>query len=228
MPDNKPIYIVIVAGGQGVRMGTALPKQFLNIGGKPILYYTIKAFLDSVPQSNIVVVLPENDISKFQIVLTHFESGINLTIVEGGNNRFESVKNGLKNIPNNAIILVHDGVRPFISSALISKCISEAYAKGSAIPVIKVEESIRQISGNSSKAVDRSAFRIVQTPQVFKSEIILPAFEQNYQQNFTDEASVVESFGREINLIEGEKSNIKITTQEDLERAEYILTQCSS
>jgi 2-C-methyl-D-erythritol 4-phosphate cytidylyltransferase len=223
--DSTPIYVVIVAGGQGTRMGMALPKQFLPLNGKPILYYTIAAFAKALPKAQIILVLPESDISKLQMVLQHFEERIELNVVSGGATRFDSVKNGLQNLPQDAIILVHDGVRPFVSEELIKRCVHEAQQNGNAIPAIQVVDSIRVISAKASSPINRDLLRIVQTPQAFKGSLLLPAFEQAYQSNFTDEATVVEKMGYTINLVEGDKNNIKITTPEDLQIAELILQQ---
>lgn len=223
--STTPIYVVIVAGGQGTRMGMALPKQFLSINEKPILYYTIAAFAHALPQAQLILVLPEADISKLQMVLQHFEERIDLCVVSGGATRYESVQNGLKNLTQESIILVHDGVRPFVSEETIKRCVAEAQLKGSAIPVINVVDSMRVLSAHGSSPINREMLRIVQTPQTFKGSILLPAFEQEYQSSFTDEATVVEKMGHTINLVHGDKHNIKITTPEDLDFAELILSQ---
>jgi 2-C-methyl-D-erythritol 4-phosphate cytidylyltransferase len=214
---------VIVAGGQGTRMGTAVPKQFLDLDGKPVLHHTIAAFLAAVPHVHIVLVLPAHQISYAQMVLQSFPERIDLTIVAGGDTRFQSVKNGLVGIPNDAIVFVQDGVRPLVSPSLIKACYAQALEKGSAIPAIPVTDSMRIVKDGGSEPVDRSLLRIVQTPQTFKASILLPAMEQSYQESFTDEASVVEAFGQQVYLIEGERSNIKITTPEDLLIAEALM-----
>jgi 2-C-methyl-D-erythritol 4-phosphate cytidylyltransferase len=221
----RPIFVVIVAGGQGTRMGMALPKQFLEIEGKPILYYTLAAFAKAIPQAEIILVLPEAEISKLQIVLQHFEHRIELNVVSGGATRYESVKNGLKGLPEDAIILVHDGVRPFISETLIQNCIETAIAVGTAIPAINVVDSVRVLSASGSSPINRDMLRIIQTPQTFQGSILLPAFAQDYQSTFTDEATVVENMGHKITLIEGDKNNIKITTPEDLQLAENLMAR---
>lgn len=218
-------YVVIVAGGQGTRMGMALPKQFLPVHGKPILYYTIAAFAKALPEAHIVLVLPEADISKLQMVLQHFSTRIDLTVVAGGETRYHSVQNGLKGLPEDAIILVHDGVRPFVSTELIARCIVAAQEHGAAIPAIQVTDSVRSINGNHSAPVNRDYLRIIQTPQVFRGDILLPAFEQEYEIQFTDEATVVENIGHHVSLVAGEKNNIKITTPEDLLFAEMMMQQ---
>ena len=218
-------YAVIVAGGKGVRMGMAVPKQFLPLNDKPILYHTIKAFIDAYADVNIILVLPEDQMSYAQMVLKEFEGGLDLTIVAGGATRFHSVQNGLKVVDEESIVFVHDGVRPLLSTNLIERCYEQAMEKGSAIPATNVSDSIRMVDGDSSQPVDRNKLRSIQTPQTFKSSILLPAFEQGYKEVFTDEATVVEAFGEPVYLIEGEKNNIKLTTQEDLTIAEIILKQ---
>ncbi|RYD99093.1 MAG: 2-C-methyl-D-erythritol 4-phosphate cytidylyltransferase [Sphingobacteriales bacterium] len=208
---------VIVAGGQGLRMQNAVPKQFLPLNDKPILYYAINAFIEAIPGIRVVLVLPKSHFSYANSVLLHFSSGIEITIVEGGSNRFESVKNGLGATAASDIIFVHDGVRPLISQQLIHTCYTAAQEFGSAIPVVPVTDSIRQVAEHSgSRMVDRESLRAVQTPQTFKGSVLLPAFDQPYQLSFTDEASVVEAYGIEVHLVAGEKANLKITTPEDI------------
>lgn len=207
---------VIVAGGQGLRMQNAIPKQFLPLNDKPVLYYSINAFVAAIPGIRIILVLPKSHFSYANSVLRHFSSGIDITIMEGGNNRFESVKNGLTATTEADIIFVHDGVRPLISAELIHTCYASAQEFGSAIPVVAVTDSIRQVAEQGSKIVDRESLRAVQTPQTFKGSILLPAFDQPYQLSFTDEASVVEQYGTKVHLVAGEKSNLKITTPEDI------------
>lgn len=208
---------VIVAGGQGLRMQNAIPKQFLPLNAKPVLYYAINAFVEAIPGIRIVLVLPQSHFSYANSVLQHFSSGIDITIVAGGNNRFESVKNGLEATTEKDIIFVHDGVRPLISTTLIHNCYAAAQEFGSAIPVVPVTDSIRQVVGpEDSRMVDRESLRAVQTPQTFKGDLLLPAFDQAYQLSFTDEASVVEAYGIKVHLVAGEKSNLKITTPEDI------------
>ena len=216
-------YAIIVAGGQGTRMGTAMPKQFLDVGSKPVLYHTIKAFAEAVPGIHIILVLPPQQISYLQMVLAHFPERIDLTVVSGGETRFQSVVNGTNGIPDDAIIMVHDGVRPLVSKALIQRCLEEAKTHGSAIPSIKATDSMRVTDGTNSIPLNRENIRIIQTPQTFKASILLPALLQPFDASFTDEATVAEAFGASIHLVEGEKTNIKITTPEDLLIAEALL-----
>ncbi len=220
---STDIYAVIVAGGQGTRMGAAIPKQFLEIRGKPVLYYTLKAFTDAFPQLNIILVLPQNQFSYLQMVLQHFPERIDISLVAGGQSRFQSVRNGLQQVPPDAIVMVHDGVRPLASTSLLQKCAEQAADLGSAIPAVQVQDSIRTIKEDRSFPVDRSQLRSIQTPQAFKASILLPAFKQEESPAFTDEATVVEASGEVVHLIEGERSNLKITTPEDLVLAEALL-----
>jgi 2-C-methyl-D-erythritol 4-phosphate cytidylyltransferase len=216
-------YAVIVAGGKGVRMGSALPKQFLPLHGKSVLYYTIKAFMDAFADIHIVLVLPADQISYAQMVLQEFPERIDLTIVAGGETRFHSVKNGLQAVKSDSIVLVHDGVRPLVSVDLIQRCYTQAVEQGSAIPAIPVTDSMRVVTDNNSTPIDRSQLRIIQTPQTFQASLLLAAFQQDYQDTFTDEATVVEESGQKVQLIDGERSNLKITTQEDMLVAEALL-----
>lgn len=224
----KKTYAIIVAGGQGLRMGMAMPKQFLPLNGKPILYYTIQAFLQAMPDIKIVLVLPEEHISYNNMVLQAFEEIPELTIVTGGTTRYESVQNGLDIVEEeDAIVFVHDGVRPFISKQLIQACYDQAVAIGSAIPCVPVIDSMRLIQGDQHEAIDRNSLRIIQTPQTFQAGILLQAFAQLYQESFTDEASVLEHMGINVHLIDGEKNNIKITNPVDLAIGEAILNNLS-
>lgn len=220
--SHHAVYVVIVAGGKGARMGMALAKQFLPLQGKPILYHTINAFVKAIPDAQIRLVLPEDELSKLNMVLQHFEERIHIEVFSGGNNRFESVRNGLNGIPDHSIVLVHDGVRPFVSEELIKRCITSCASQGSAVPCTPVIESIRSLDGEKSQPVNRDTLRNIQTPQVFFSETLKAAFTQAYQEGFTDEASVVEHNGQPVHLVEGERFNIKITTPEDLILAECI------
>lgn len=219
-------YAVIVAGGSGQRMGNATPKQFLMLNNKPILYYSIIAFLQAYPDIQIVLVLPENYMAEGKSIITaHQLPEKNFTIVAGGSTRFHSVQNGLKQVKSNAVVFVHDAVRFMLTVDLIKRCYEQTLQLGSAIPAITATDSIRIEKENYPEIVDRNLVKIVQTPQTFLSSILLPAFQQEYQESFTDEATVVESFGTKIFLIEGEKNNIKVTTPIDLIIAENLLQQ---
>ena len=219
-------FAIIVAGGKGLRMGNAVPKQFLPLAGKPVLYYSVKAFMDAFPGIHLVLVLPQDHLSYAQILLSAFEEdNIELTIVTGGETRYHSVQNGLKQVDKESIVFVHDAVRPLVSVDLLKGCYEQAIQKGSAIPAVQVTDSMRILNGDNSQPVDRDHMRIIQTPQTFRSDIILPAFQQEYNASFTDEATVAEAFGTNVFLIAGEKSNIKVTTPEDMIIAEALLTE---
>lgn len=221
--SNRIKVAVIVAGGSGTRMGGATPKQFMEIGGKPVLYHTIAAFLQAYDDMHIVLVIPEAHQAYIATLLTAFDRPPSITVVAGGETRFHSVKNGLGVIGQPAVVFVHDGVRPLLSPSLVRRCYEGAMAKGNAIPAVEMKDSLREVDDEGNMAVDRSRFRIIQTPQTFLSEILLPAFDQPYDPLFTDEASVVERAGEEIHLVEGEEQNIKITRPVDLAIANAFL-----
>ncbi len=225
MKTSLPVYAVLVAGGSGSRMGTAIPKQFLPLNGKSVLAHTIAAFLQADPEIHLILVLPAADLSKVQMVLQAFPERIDMELVPGGETRFHSVKAGLSVVPENAIVLVHDGVRCLISPTLIQACIQEAETHESAVPVVPVTDSIRQISGEENHPVNREMLRAVQTPQAFHAGKLKVAFAQDFRDSFTDEATVWESAGHRVHLIPGEKGNLKITMREDLELAEMILSR---
>lgn len=216
-------YAVIVAGGAGKRMGSALPKQFLLLKNKPVLYYTIDAFLKAVPAIHVIIVLPEEHLELGKEIVDGFfdEQQIQLTV--GGETRFHSVQNGLKLISEESIIFVHDGVRCLVSEELIQRCYTTTLETGSAIPAVECRDSARMITDDGNDPVDRTKLRLVQTPQTFHSKILLPAFAIDYKERFTDEANVVEAFGLKVTLVQGEETNIKITNPIDLVIAEKIL-----
>ena len=213
-------YAVIVAGGSGSRMNSNLPKQFLLLNGKPVLYYTIDTFLKSYEDLEIILVLPEDHIAAGQEIIDAFFDYSRIRITEGGRTRFHSVQNGLQLINEESIIFVHDGVRCLLTPALIHRCYEAAVESGSAIPVIDSKDSIRMITEDGNEALDRNTIKLVQTPQTFHSKILLPAYKIDYKDKFTDEATVVEAFGLKVLLVEGEEHNIKITRPLDLEIAE--------
>ena len=226
-------YVIIAAGGSGNRMSclaadrdTTTPKQFMLLAGKPILMHTIDAFHQCDENIEIIIVLPENHISEWEQLCEQHKFTINHAIAEGGETRFHSVKNGLALISAddaNGLIAIHDGVRPLVSTQLINKVFEAAEKSGSAIPAIPVDESIRNVKDDQNKAVDRKEYRIIQTPQCFRAEIIKNAYEQAYSEIFTDEASVVEATGEHIHLVEGERKNMKITIPQDLLIAEMFI-----
>lgn len=214
---------LIVAAGNGSRMNSDIPKQFLLLKNKPVLYYSIKSFLDAFDDINIVLVLPQVHIAKGQEIIDGFFDSSKFKITGGGRTRFHSVQNGLSLIEEESIIFVHDGVRCFVTKDLIQRCYDSAVEFGTAVPVIDSSDSIRMVTKSGNKIVDRNKIKLMQTPQTFHSKILLPAFAIDYKEKFTDEASVVEEFGIKINLIEGEKNNIKITTSQDLKLANILL-----
>jgi 2-C-methyl-D-erythritol 4-phosphate cytidylyltransferase len=218
-------YAVIVAGGKGTRMGGDLPKQFLTLGGRPVLFHSVITFMETFPGIHIILVLPEQFVSLMQTVVEALPGSERIQVVTGGETRFHSVRNGLLAIEGDGIVFVHDGARPLASSALLRRCYEQAKHHGTAIPALTVAESVRRISASDSKPVNRDDLRIIQTPQTFRSELILQAFRLEYSPTFTDEATVAEAAGIPVSLVEGERRNLKITTPEDLIIAEAFLRQ---
>ncbi len=216
-------YAVIVAGGTGTRMQSAIPKQFLLINQKPILYYTITTFLKAYKDLQIILVLPEEHVAAGQEIIDAYFDYSRIEITIGGRTRFHSTQNGLKLIKEESIIFVHDAVRCLLSVNLIKKCFEATIKNGTAIPVLDSKDSVRLINGDCNKAIERNTVKLVQTPQTFHSKILLPAFNIDFKETFTDEASVVEAYGLTINLVEGEEDNIKITLPKDLMLAEIYL-----
>jgi 2-C-methyl-D-erythritol 4-phosphate cytidylyltransferase len=215
--------VIIVAGGSGKRMGTETPKQFLLLKSKPILMHTIARFYEFDTSIEIVVVLPKKHISTWRQLCTHHNFDIKHIIVEGGSERFYSVKNGLDVINHTGIVAIHDGVRPLVSKETIIRCFNKAEVTGAAIPVMPVVESLRRLDGEKSFSVNRSEYVTVQTPQCFNIELIKKAYQQNFSTTFTDDASVVEKLGPSVSLVEGNIENIKITTPQDLILAENLI-----
>jgi len=221
-------YALIVAGGSGTRMNSSIAKQFIELCGKPILMRTIETFFKFDPNFTIILVLPKEQIYFWQILCEKHHFSIPHQVIAGGETRFDSVKNGLSTITSEGIVAIHDGVRPLVSHNTITRCLDTAAKWGNAIPCLPVYESVRQINHDESFPIDRSLLRIVQTPQVFSSVLIKNAFEQPYDPAFTDDASVLEKTGEKIQLVEGNRENIKITDPLDLLIAEGFLTQQES
>lgn len=216
-------FVIIVAGGLGKRMGTPLPKQFIEIGKKPILMRTIKRFSTARPDLKIIVSLHRDYFDHWESLCKDHRFEIPHQIVAGGANRFASVQAGLEHISESkGVVAIHDAVRPFVSVDTIKKCFESARSNGNAVPVIPVAESLRQLDGEKNKSVSRSNFRLVQTPQCFDISVIKEAYRQEFSEKFTDDASVLESTGQRINLVEGNRENIKITTATDLQFAEIL------
>jgi 2-C-methyl-D-erythritol 4-phosphate cytidylyltransferase len=216
-------FVIIVAGGSGSRMGTEIPKQFLELCGKPVLMHTIQVFHDFDPESKIILVLPEDQQLFWEgLCLKHSFSLVH-QVVSGGKTRFHSVQNGLSQIDGEGIVFIHDGVRPLVSRETLGRCLETAQESGNAIPVLPVTESLRKLEGEQNISVDRSQYFSVQTPQTFRSNQILEAFQQDFDPAFTDDASVAEKAGFSIQMVEGNRENIKITTPTDLIIAEALL-----
>ena len=218
-------YIIIVAGGKGLRMGSDIPKQFLPIGGKPVLMRTLERFREYSKDIQIILVLPESQQEYWHQLCHEYHFGVEYTLANGGQTRFHSVQNGLAKVPDDAqgVVGVHDGVRPFPSIDVIRNCYTTAREKKAVIPVIPVVETVRHLDGDSSLTVPRDQYRLVQTPQTFDIQLLKAANKQPYNDGFTDDASVVEAFGHKITLVEGSRENIKITTPYDLKIAEVLI-----
>lgn len=223
----RKLYAIIVAGGRGSRMGSELPKQFLPIGGKPVLMHTLEAFYNYDAQVQLILALPADQQAYWAQLCTEHHFTIPHQVVNGGETRFHSVLQALALVEGEGLVAVHDGVRPFVHPDTIDRCFASAFEHGAAIPVVDVVDSIREVSDETSKAVPRANYRLVQTPQVFDIALLKDAYCQPYQPSFTDDASVVEAFGHNIALTVGNRENIKITTPFDLIIAEALLASCT-
>ncbi len=226
---------IIVAGGSGTRFGASMPKQFLALMGKPVLMHTIEAFgknrdgsFDDKSHMEIIVTLPEEQMGLWHDLCREHGFTVPHRVVPGGKTRWHSVKNALDSISDLAgvdVIAVHDGVRPLASAQLIDRCLTTARRQGSAIPVVPLNDSVRQMDADGgSRALDRSSLRAVQTPQVFDARLLIEAYRQPYDPTFTDDASVVERHGHDVTLVDGDPVNLKITRPMDLALAEYLMT----
>ncbi len=216
---------IITAGGKGNRMGTEIPKQFLLLNNKPVLWHTFTAFLKADQNFTFILVVPADFINAAAELINEMQIADKVIITSGGETRFHSVKNGLDQIKEPAIVFVHDAVRCLIQPDLINRCFDQAIQKGSAIPAVVSTDSVRIEMEDGNKPLDRSKLRLIQTPQTFKSELIIPAFNQAYQDGFTDEATVVEAMGNIVHLIEGDYQNIKITRPMDMFIAQKIIEE---
>jgi len=218
-------YAILVAGGSGQRMKSPVPKQFMELNQKPVLMHTIEKFYSAASSIHIVVVLPKSHHSVWATLCQKHQFSIPHQICEGGASRFQSVRSGLELCVEDSIIAVHDGVRPLIHPDLILNLYREAEAKSAVIPVCPILESIRKVDEKVSKALDRSQYYSVQTPQCFSSDMLKIAYQQTEHSTFTDDASVVEALGKGVHLIKGDRMNIKLTTPEDFVFAEALLKQ---
>ena len=217
--------VIIVAGGSGKRMQSALPKQFMMLGGLPVVAHTINTFSEALPGAEIVVVLPEEHIPLWRNLAARFDIAVHRCIA-GGKERFHSVKNGLDALSEEVeYVAVHDGVRALATKKMILRVQLAAEETEAAIPVTEVVDSYRRVDGSESYIVPRTELRIVQTPQTFSAELLRRAYEQPFSDKFTDDASVVEALGAKITLVEGERRNIKLTTPEDMAIAERLLEE---
>lgn len=229
-------YIIIVAGGKGLRMGGDLPKQFIPMRGKPVLMHTLEAFHQWDSSAHIILVLPQDHQPYWKMLCQEIGCKVPHEIANGGATRFESVKNGLDCLlserrekaladDESCLVAVHDGVRPFVSPTVISACFEKAAVSGAVIPAMPMIDSLREKDETGSRPVDRSRYFAVQTPQVFNLEVLRKAYEQPYSSLFTDDASVVESMGHSIEMVPGDRENIKITTPFDLLIAEALFAR---
>ena len=220
---------IIVAGGSGKRMGAEIPKQFLPVGGKPVLMHTLERFVEFDAGIDLILALPADRSERWRQLCVEHSFTVSHTVVHGGATRFMSVSKALAITAADGLIAVHDGVRPFVSCEVIARCFEEAGKSGAAVPVVAPVDSLRRIDGEESFAVDRSMFRMVQTPQVFDAVLLKAAYDYCADpSNFTDDASIVEHYGHRVSLVEGNRENIKITTLFDLATAEAIASKLQS
>ena len=215
-------HIIIVAGGKGLRMGGDIPKQFLPVCGKPVLMRTLEAFHAYDSSIHMILVLPVSQQEYWKELCAEYDFTLSHDIADGGETRFHSVMNGLALVEGDGLVGVHDGVRPFVSQEVIARCYEEASLKKAVIPVIGVVETVRQLTVEGSMTVPRDQYKLVQTPQVFEVALLRKAYQQNYTEMFTDDASVVEALGAKVHLVEGNRENIKLTTPFDLQLAEML------
>lgn len=219
-------YALIVAGGKGLRMGADLPKQFLPIGGQPVLMRTLEAFHAYDSTLKLILVLPAEQQDFWVQLCAEYHFDIEHELAVGGDTRFHSVQNGLNLVTTPGLVGVHDGVRPFVSPEVIRRCYELAAIHQAVIPVVDVVETVREVTTEGSRTVDRNRYKLVQTPQVFDADLLKQAYSQSYTPLFTDDASVVEAWGASVYLTEGNRENIKITTPFDL-KIGGALVECS-
>ncbi|TFH35602.1 MAG: 2-C-methyl-D-erythritol 4-phosphate cytidylyltransferase [Bacteroidia bacterium] len=216
-PDDFHKYLVVVAGGKGTRMGSSIPKQFMTIAGRPILMHAVDSFVSAFPGIDVIIVLDPAIFDMWGHLCQQHSFTVSHHLVAGGEERFISVRNGLSMVSRDSLIAIHDGVRPFVSGDTIRRCFDGAARYGNAVPVISPSESVRQLAvDGNSHPVNRDTVKLVQTPQVFRSDILLKAYATAIDKSFTDDATVVESAGEKIRLVDGNRENIKITTPADM------------
>lgn len=216
-------FVIITAGGAGTRMGADIPKQFLILKGLPLIMHSINAFLAYSNAIHIILVLPEEHFDTWKKLCVDHSFTHEHKLCAGGTTRFQSVKNGLQEVDSNGIVAVHDAVRPLVSPGLIQDCFTAAEEYGNAIPAVQPKDSIREVSADGNRPLNRDVVRLVQTPQVFQAEALLNAYNQSEKETFTDDASVIESMGIKIKLVEGCDENIKITTPADMILADALM-----
>lgn len=220
-------YIIIVAGGKGLRMGGDLPKQFLPLGGKPVLMHTIERFRQYSHDLGIILVLPHSQQEYWRQLCDKYKFTVEHTVVDGGETRFHSSQNGVAAVPDDAsgVVGIHDGVRPFVSVETIGRCFEAARQYGAALPVLPVTDTLRRVTDDGGYNVQRNDYRTVQTPQAFDAQLLKQAFRQPYSDAFTDDASVVEAMGHKVTMVDGNRENIKLTTPFDLAVASCIISK---
>lgn len=218
-----PKFAIIVAGGSGLRMGSKIPKQFLEINGRPILMRTIESFHEYSQEIKLILVLPSTHINTWNELCERYQFHIPVSLESGGDTRFQSVKNGLKLVGDEGLVAIHDGVRPLVDFKMIEVSYKTAERDNSAVAAIPIKDSIRKVSADGSIAANRNAYRIIQTPQTFKANLIKKAYEIEEKEIFTDDASVWEAAGYQVSLYQGNEKNLKITTIQDLVTAEVLM-----
>jgi len=218
-------YVVITAGGTGKRMQSDKPKQFIELAGKPLLMHTFEAFVRFDQKMHFVLVIPDNMVGYWLELVEQYKFTVAHQIASGGPSRFHSVKSGLRLVPDEAIVAIHDGVRPLVTVETLSRVFDNAAKFGNAIPIIECKDSLRQVDYANNQPLDRDRIRLVQTPQAFQAGMIKKAYNRNYKDVFTDDATVYEASGHRITLVEGNPENMKVTTPEDLIVAEALLMQ---
>lgn len=217
-------YLILAAAGNGSRMNNELPKQYLEINGKPMIVWTLEAFKLFVEVEHMIIVISNFHENYWNEITKYYPQFKKCKITFGGPTRFHSIKSGLKYVPIDSLVAIHDAARPMVNNKTIENCFKIAENKGNAIPVISCNESLRQKTGNHNKSINRDEIKIVQTPQAFKSETLKDAYQLTYDEFFTDDASIVEKYGKNINLTDGNPENIKVTTTFDLKLASLILS----